>query len=108
MSISLLPAPVIRRLGDRLTVDLAEIDSFDADALSDCGERLGNLLAEHDAVIVMNLKGVRIIGASTLCLWLSLRKRGWEVRLTNISPFVCEGRSITRLDTLFAVADNTA
>ncbi|MCH7686911.1 MAG: 2-C-methyl-D-erythritol 2,4-cyclodiphosphate synthase [Planctomycetes bacterium] len=35
-----------------------------------------------------------------------LRQRGWEVRLTNVSPFVREVLSVTRLDTLFAVAES--
>ena len=108
MSIDLLPVLKICRYGDRLTVDLGERDSFDEASLNECGKRLENLLAENDAVIVMNLEGVRIIGASILCLWLSLRQRGWEVRLTNASSFVREVLSVTRLDTLFAVADSAA
>jgi anti-anti-sigma factor len=108
MSISLLSTPKIRRSGNRLTVDLGEMDFVDADALSECSQRLENLLAEYNAVIVMNLEGVKIIGAAILGHWLSLRQRGWEVRLTNVSPFVREVLSVTRLDTLFAVVESTA
>ena len=106
MTVRLQLPPEVTKSTDHVVVSMGGRDYIDMEALEECRRKLKQVLSEDDDVVVMDLADVQIIGTLTFCLLLSLRQRGLEVRLQNVAPLVHEVLSLTRLDTLFAVADS--
>lgn len=75
-------------------------------------ELVMNLLGEGHVKILLNLAGVEYIDSSGLGMLVSsvasVRKAGGEVKLVNLSEKVDDLMEVTRLYTVFDIADDEA
>ncbi|MGB2635730.1 MAG: STAS domain-containing protein [Candidatus Acidiferrum sp.] len=99
----------IRQVGDVTVVDLNGRIALGEESAG-LRDLIANLLSEGHVKILLNLAGVDYIDSSGLGALVSgvasVRRAGGEMKLVNLSSKVDDLMEVTRLYTVFDIADN--
>ena len=99
----------IRQVGDVTVVDLNGRIALGEESAA-LRDMVANLLSEGHVKILLNLAGVDYIDSSGLGTLVSsvasVRRVGGEMKLVNLSSKVDDLMEVTRLYTVFDIADN--
>ncbi|HTC40485.1 MAG TPA: STAS domain-containing protein [Candidatus Acidoferrales bacterium] len=99
----------IRQVGDATVVDLNGRIALGEESAG-LRDLIANLLSEGHVKILLNLAGVDYIDSSGLGALVSgvasVRRVGGEMKLVNLSSKVDDLMEVTRLYTVFDIADN--
>jgi anti-sigma B factor antagonist len=99
----------IRQVGDVTVVDLNGRIALGEESAG-LRDLIANLLSEGHVKILLNLAGVDYIDSSGLGALVSgvasVRRAGGEMKLVNLSNKVDDLMEVTRLYTVFDIADN--
>jgi anti-sigma B factor antagonist len=99
----------IRQVGDVTVVDLNGRIALGEESAA-LRDMIANLLSEGHVKILLNLAGVDYIDSSGLGTLVSsvasVRRVGGEMKLVNLSSKVDDLMEVTRLYTVFDIADN--
>ncbi|MGB7731721.1 MAG: STAS domain-containing protein [Candidatus Acidiferrum sp.] len=99
----------VRQVGDVTVVDLSGRIALGEESAG-LRDLIANLLSEGHVKILLNLAGVDYIDSSGLGALVSgvasVRRVGGEMKLVNLSSKVDDLMEVTRLYTVFDIADN--